>query len=391
MRLVALFVGVVILYGSLHPFAFSSWPGWDAALHTLATSIVIGRGDVVANLLLYAPLGLFVVLAVRTRLSPAVAVSLAIGLGLTLSVGVELAQTALPMRDTNLIDVAANGVGTSIGALAALLPIRALRAERRPGALPDLPAGALFALLLCTAWFGWQLAPFVPTIDLQEYKDSLKPLLAEAPRAPGVLRFACAWLTVGLALRVATGRRHLGLLLAAAMAGVMVGRVMVDGATLNWSLLLGSAAALAVWVTPLHRLAVRPWVLAAGLALAIASLGLDDLGGAPQQAFSWVPFSGFLHGSMLVDVQVMLGKVFLYGSLVFLLRRGGLGTAGAGVLTAAFLAVIEVAQVSGRGHVPEITDPLIALILAALAAVFDRVEDGARTNAGLTPGRGARG
>src|SRR5579863_3585958 len=60
-----------IVLGSLYPFAFRVPPRGDGALTTLIEtwSIIPSRGDILANILLYMPLGLFAALAQRSRVS----------------------------------------------------------------------------------------------------------------------------------------------------------------------------------------------------------------------------------------------------------------------------------------------------------------------------------
>ena len=72
-----------------------------------------------ANVLLYLPVGLLGVLVLRRPV-------LALGLGLAASVSIELAQTVLPGRVPDLVDVAANAAGTAVGVAlgAALLAVR---------------------------------------------------------------------------------------------------------------------------------------------------------------------------------------------------------------------------------------------------------------------------
>ena len=92
------------------------------------------------------------------------------------------------------------------------------------------------------------------------------------------------------------------------------------------------------------------------------------------RAFEWVPFAGFLDGSMLVNTQSLFEKAFLYGTLVWLAREAGLKLGVAAGGTAVLLVAIEVAQTRFSDHTPEVTDPLLALF----AALFLRIADAPR-------------
>ena len=61
------------------------------------------------------------------------------------------------------------------------------------------------------------------------------------------------------------------------------------------------------------------------LAAALVLRGLSPFEPRPEpQAFQWIPFGGFLDGSMLVNSQSLFEKTFLYGALVWLVREAGL-------------------------------------------------------------------
>jgi hypothetical protein len=87
--------------------------------------------------------------------------------------------------------------------------------------------------------------------------------------------------------------------------------------------------------------------------------------------FGWIPFRGFFHGSLSVNLVSFLEKCFVYGALVWLLARSGvrLGIAAAGA--AAFVLALHVAQTYLPGRSAEITDPLLVLLLAGAMAVLE--------------------
>jgi glycopeptide antibiotics resistance protein len=81
--------------------------------------------------------------------------------------------------------------------------------------------------------------------------------------------------------------------------------------------------------------------------------------------FFWVPFAGFLAYQSEYALGTLFAKIFWYGSAVWVLRRLGVAWWLAGAAAAMELGVIEVLQRRMPAHVAEITDPLIALLLAA--------------------------
>lgn len=83
----------------------------------------------------------------------------------------------------------------------------------------------------------------------------------------------------------------------------------------------------------------------------------------PAQTFLWIPFGGFLNGQWQDAISTLLGKLFRYGGAIWLLHRGGLSTRRATAFVAVVLAGIEVLQTGIPGHVAEVTDPFLAMLL----------------------------
>ena len=98
------------------------------------------------------------------------------------------------------------------------------------------------------------------------------------------------------------------------------------------------------------------------LALALGGLSPFHFEGPPQ-AFLWIPFGGLLGSDWQNAISVLLGKLFRYGCSIWLLHRAGLGTIRATAIVTVVLAGIEALQTWIPGHVAEITDPFLALLL----------------------------
>lgn len=121
-----LYLGLIIVIVTLVPFR----PAWPAGFRVVGFT---GAFDVVANIVLFLPLGFFVAFAGPGPGRPAL-------VALALSLSVELCQQALPQRSPSLLDVGANTAGGALGGVAYWLVARAwaARAPRRVLAL-DLP------------------------------------------------------------------------------------------------------------------------------------------------------------------------------------------------------------------------------------------------------------
>jgi hypothetical protein len=179
------------------------------------------------------------------------------------------------------------------------------------------------------------------------------------------------WLVVARLLEGVLGtehtRRWFTLLLL-----VLPAKILIVGNTLTSSELTGALLAYVCWSLS-GGFNGRTAVLS-GLAVML----LIVRGLAPYRwtsvanSFSWVPFGGLLAGNQYRGLLTFFQKCFWYGSAVWLLRAAGLRIARAAVIVALLLGVIETIQIHLPGRVPEITDPLLALLMAAILWELDR-------------------
>ena len=367
----ALAVLAGIAYGSLYPFDFRAAHLNEASLAEFLTvwPLLASRSDAIANLLLFIPFGFVGMGWLRHRSAPAIRLVLVLVAAAVFATALQVAQFYLPSRTPTLGDVLWNVVSSLLGAIAGLA-LWSLHHPSRRGSWrwPPIP------LLLLGSWIAVRLFPFMPSLDLQVIKASLKPLLLY-PEVTGMGLFsnAVSWWVAALLVRRLRWRRRAAFTLGVLIAGVFVLEVVIVDNDVTASNVLG---ALLAWTVALavpgagSRIAASLAVL---LGIAILAQGLDpfELRAAPAR-FAWLPFHGFLGGSSYVNALAILYKTFLYGSLVYLLRISGWFWPTAGTVTALGLAVIEVAQIFFTGHAPETTDPLLAIFLAMVFSALDR-------------------
>jgi len=363
MRKVWLTIFGIVGFVSVYPFDFGR-TGLDANSFRefLATCCMMtSRGDILGNLVLFLPVGFVGMLAQRQDRDLHVRFSVVLIISIIFALILQVAQFYLPSRDQSLQDVIWNAVGTLAGAgLAPLL-----------GATSHHPSSAakhatLVPMMLFGAWIAYRLFPFVPSIDLQLWKDSLNPLLTLDLRAANVLRDVTAWALAGYLLNRTHNEAGLdGYLLPLGLA-ILSLEIIIVANTVNASSLLGLLLGSALWTGFLRRRrAPELWLLAA-LALSILISGLMPFAVRSVPAeFGWLPFRGFLGGSMYLNSQSALEKLFLYASFVYLCRQLGLSFFLTAFSGATVLGLIEMAQTRMVGHTAEITDPVL-LILAAL-------------------------
>jgi len=362
---------LLIVYGSLFPFEFDRG---GADLVTVVLHITFratSRGDLVANLLLYAPLGFTATLVLAASRGWMVATVLALVAGTSLSFGVEVLQAYESARVSSLTDVVLNAAGTVGGAAVALVYTQFFASRSLVGVSNS--RAELLPCVVIALWLGNRLAPFVPTLDWQKFKDALKPLLI-GPHVVvlDVFAYAVGWLIVGSALGCLGRVRRSRIVLLVLAAIVIGGQVVFVGRQVSASEVLALAVCLPIsfWI---DRLTVRAQtsLLVCLAALAVALRGLEPFTlSAWPQPFSWVPFRSSISGDWETGYSALFDKVFWYASIIWLLLRNGATAFGAGLLTALLVGGIEVAQVWLPGRSPEITDPLLAVVLAAGARML---------------------
>lgn len=347
---------VGIVYGSLYPFDFDfgAVPRSELVHALLADwQADSGFGDVLANLVLFLPFGLFGSLAFRS-LRPLARWGLLLGGGVLLACGLQVLQLWLPQRVPELADAALNLFGMGLGVALASLPL-----GRLSGHSPGHEPFAFLPALLLGCWLAYLWFPYVPTLDWFSIKQSLKPLLLD-PRLDwlSLLRHTIAWLVFAALWRECRlGDARLALV---ALGAVFV-QVPIADNVLEFDDLVGVVMGLSIWAV--LRTARNP--IGPVLFLLLVLLLVQGLWPLEWQrsSFDWMPFRGFLEGSMLVNFLSLLLKLYFYGALVWLMHRLTHGSHLALVVPATVTLAVEVAQTRLAGHTPEIADPLLCVLI----------------------------
>jgi glycopeptide antibiotics resistance protein len=351
-------VAAAIAYGSLYPFAVVwSWPDAATVGNFLATwDDIPSRGDVLGNVILFIPYGLFgrcVWPAPRTAWT-----------GVALAVVLQLAQFWIDGREPQIQDMIWNGVGLAAGI--GLASVAALRSRLLSPAVTgwQSPPAVLVAF-----WMASIAVPFVPTVDLAQVVSSLKPLLRNPwPDASHTFLIAASWLAAACMVQEAvTGRRRQWLTLMALVALAAVLKLVIVGNRFQAAEIVGTLIALPLWFWRGERTAGRRGIAGMLLLIAIVWGGLDPVRFRSEPGhFYWLPFGGALNGAVMLNLRAVLAKIFIYGGAIWLLSRGGARIPSAGAAVVGVTLCIEIAQVWTHSGTPEITDPLMALAIALL-------------------------
>jgi len=357
-------VSVVIAYGSLYPFAFHDGGSLGADISHLAGTwnrLPQSRGDILINLLLYMPFGFTAVQAIGWGGARLRAAILAVALGAALSLSLELAQFYDHGRFSALSDVYLNVTGAGLGAaIASAGDVRRLHLSWPSGGT------ALFARLLLVVWLGWQLFPYAPTIDLHKYWRSVQPLLhASGIGLYDVFRCTVLWLSLIFVARMGLGLPARFLLLA--IAGFFLAKVLIIGQYIFLPDIAGAGLALVLCLMVRRRIDAALVAVAVLFAVMVVQIRMLPFQLAPEpKPFQWIPFFGFLHGSLQLNIIALWEKLYLYGTLLLLLVKAGMKPGIAVTLECVILLVTSLAQSFLIGRSAEITDALMALVLGLI-------------------------
>jgi hypothetical protein len=364
-------VAAVIIYGSIYPFVFREpIDGFGGAVRTLVESWADrpSRSDFIANILLYMPFGFCAILAAGKGVGTLRWMALVILCGALLSTCVELVQYFDEGRVTSASDVYANSIGTALGAIGGGVTGRNFRWPL----LREIAAHRVPNLLL-SAWVGYRLFPYVPTIDPHKYWTALKPVLLH-PSLTGydLFRYTAIWLTVAALVEVVGGSRRLWPLFSLFVGFVLVGKVLIVDTTLSAAEIAGAAAAVCVWRVLAFNARLRVKLIALAFCSYVIAERLEPFQfRAVAGTFGWIPFFGFMFGSIEIDIMSFFQKFFLYGGLIWLLCQCGLRLRWSTVVTATILFVAGEAEMYLPDRSGQITDAVLALMIGTIFALLE--------------------
>lgn len=370
---------LLLAYGSLFPF--DQWDAMRGGLSSLLSPLWpnhLSRSDVVTNLVVYVPFGLFMALA-WTRPTRTRAKILIITLcGLALSLCMEYLQTYLPARVSSLSDTLLNTFGTFGGAVLGhnfaahtFTGTRMRRLRQRffvEGAWADL------GLIVAGLWVLSQWVPLIPSLDRGTLVEGIRPILRvlRGEAEFGLVR-ACTYgldiLALGLlAATLVRPNQRLLALFGGFIAVVLLLKIPIVGRQLSLEAMAGASAALIALPLLLHAPPRTRAITAGALLLisyAIEQLRRGDEPGATLHAMNWMPFGGQM--ASLGGFEDIVAGLWPFAALAYftLLTRPRyprvIRLAGV-LLVAAFTFALETMQTHIVGRYPDITDVCLAVL-----------------------------
>jgi len=352
---------LLITYGSFFPFEFSTSfftdELWEKFWRTW--SLVSSRGDIISNIVLFIPYGAIGMIKGGDENNGLQRFLKLLFSGAVFSLLLQIGQFWLPDRSPELQDVFWNVAGILLGGS---LLINGVIAQYIKTFEADLELS--FPKFLLAAWLATLWVPFVPTLDLQSVRDALKPLFLEPEfEFSHILFQMSAWLVfIGLwqSIKPAVfGVKNIYWFLPVSL----IIQLFLVGGQLTLSEVIGGILALIIqWIWRIEYVHKSKFLLALIL-FTIMFDGITPLV-AGYNEFIWLPFEGFLTGSMLVNASVLSKKFFLYGSILWLGYCAGYSWRRVWLLSTCWILMIECIQSFQIMHTAEITDILYFLIIA---------------------------
>ena len=349
----------LIVYGSLYPWNFAWFESDQYPLRILLESQYYGGNrfllrDILVNIAIYVPLGAAAHLAFRRSLGRLWSLAGPVLLGGLLSVSIEVAQVFQPERYAGPVDVIANVTGSAAGVLLGLgLAHRAQRTGHRTSGDP-------VAVALVVLWLAWLLFPVFPvlgrTVLIQKFQAFSSAPLFDAAR---FCTSAGAWLIAGRLLS-AEGLHRPAVWLSLSVLAVPMQFFIVSRRPVPADV-IGAFMGVALYL----GLRNAPREAAAVLIACVVSRGLAPFEWSGSAApINWLPFAAALEANWQASAFILMEKCYFYGASVWSLQEAGAKLWVAALSMAGLLGVIEFLQMHLPGRTPEVTDPLIPLLLA---------------------------
>jgi VanZ family protein len=357
-RLLVLLV-VLIGYGSFFPFSYVPYvPTFDdlGALTTWPARVSLT--DALGNIALFFPLGVVIGAGARS-FGGAILGWMAASVYAAI---IQYVQFWFPSRVPSGSDMVFNILGCAVGTLLGAF-LRSVLSQREGEPRNGSQSKVWIPLTLVLLWVIYRWFPLVPTLDVQNVKNALKPLLRDRTwSVTATAHDIVAWLLWFRLCRYAF-RDALPLIACIAFACFIVSlEPLFYLNTLSVNTLFGLVGACLIsflfWRGERSLTALLALSGAVILTWSVLPLDLD----APPRAFGWLPLSGLLQGSLVVNVAALIEKLFLYGAWVYLALYRGWPRMAVGVAATLTLFASEWAQRWSPQRTPEVTDPLLAFM-----------------------------
>lgn len=351
----------LITYGSLYPFDFKYNDFYydDFIELFFENDGVFRLSDLIANIVLFIPYGIVSFLLSTKSYSTKLKLLFYIIFGISFSVFLQIIQVYFPSRVVAFSDVLWNVFGIFIGIfISFIFRSKIYNIESKVGIL------YCSQVFLITFWIASNLIPFVPTLQVDLVRDNVKYLIESSIYINEVIFQTVAWIVCLYFIFSIRKKISIFYLL---VSFTLVAKLFVVDSQLTISMVGSSILSILLGSIFIRYVKINYQKELLSL-LIILSLLINSLSplyfNYELNEFSWIPFSGFLEGSMLLNAQSLCEKTFMYGSLVWLLALNSSKIKIASIFVSFLLFFIEILQIFIGNHTPEITDPIFVFLIA---------------------------
>ena len=376
MRYILLLFVILISYGSLYPFHFSGdlLPAAEFFTWLFDGSYRTTRADIVANILLFVPYGFVAIMALSTSRRLLFHASLLFVAGAILAFVLQYMQFYLPARVPTATDAWYNSIGIIAGMTLAHL-LKQYSQNHLPDELatPTDWSQITIPLLLALLWVAWRLFPFVPLISTQSIMAAVSPLMKQPELSFTIIfRDTIGWLVFFYLLTRPPFDRMPKFRILKFVFYILGLEILVRGNLITVNDLLAALCAFAIFSSlPTDKLQQG---LTRGLVIAIFLTLITPLVVAePANEYIWLPFSGLMKGNPWANGELLLLKIYLYASFIYMLRRTWVSWGGAALITSGLLIIISLLQLFFGHNNGEFTEPLLAGLIAWAISQLEKV------------------
>ena len=375
MKKILIILMFLIAYGSLYPFDFSM-PVMKSDMEIsvfFATLAGYSKGDLLQNVLLFLPFGFigpFLRSSSGKKLPDFVYVVVFLSFGFMFAIFVQILQIYVPSRVPGLGDSLVNLVGSIVGYIGGLI-----FKKHAESVHTELRASDIFIMVLLSSWVSYKLFPFIPTFDWQNMKDSLKPLLLNPDFE--ILSFVGNTISVYLIgyLFHKSSMKQPTLYYVFFVYIVLGLQVFFIDVDVSINEVLGAIVAMILWFGSATYVKAHHALLVCLFTAMLVFYFLYPFEWLMHyHTFSFIPFSGFLNGSIEQNFFNLFLKIFLYGGLLKILWDIPLKPFTALMAAGFIVGGIEFLQIfMSAEHTPEITDPLLVVIIYYLTPKTNQI------------------
>ena len=364
---------LLIAYGHLYPFQFKDLQTGMAEIRQMLLEIVpTSFADMASNVAVFIPFGF---LGVRSFHSPLRLFlhSLQITLiGFVFAYLLQISQLFVETRVPSLLDALLNTAGCAIGAVAGTIDqFRFFGGQRGKELWLTAP------LLLAGCIVLHMLLPLIPAMDLATLQNTFLPIYVKYHyNYPSIFKYFTFWLVFVQLISAGLRKNVPSFRMLTFICMLLLFQTIIASKQIGYSLLIGSGGAWIAWFF-LRRLSNKMiiWIMILLLFIYQTHYSLYPFHFASyNQDFNWLPFQGFMQGDILHNTVVFFRKIFIFGSFMLFLEGLGMNWWLYTTIGVSWIGIMEVIQIQLEGHIPEISDPFITLLVALWLRTFRAVK-----------------